>query len=107
MVRRAGDYAWSSFAAHGHGEQNELLSGCPPYLELSAYPKVRQRRWSAYVHQTPDEEELAGIRRSAERSLPYGERRWVERLAEKLHLDLTIRPRGRPRKNEAPASENQ
>ena len=101
MVRRAGDYAWSSFAAHGLGDRNEFLSECQPYLEQSEYPKVRQRRWSAYVHQTPTEEEVAAIRRSVERSLPYGDRPWVERLSAKLGLDLTIRPRGRPRMAES------
>ena len=44
------------------------------------------------------EETLAAIRRSSATGLPYGSVSWVERLAKKLNLDLTIRPRGRPRK---------
>jgi len=59
---------------------------------------LRQRRWSAYVHQTPEEGEPAGIRRSSETGLPYGERGWEDRLCRRLKLDLTIRPCGRPRK---------
>lgn len=63
--------------------------------EELTYPAEQQRRWSAYVHQEPDEEELAAIRRSSETGLPYGGHGWVDRLCRQLKLDLTIRPRGR------------
>jgi putative transposase len=98
LVARAGKYRWSSFACHGGGVADPLLDPVVPYEALAAYPAVRQRRWSAYVHQTPDEEELAAIRRSSETGLPYGAAEWVDRLCRRLKLDLTIRPRGRPRK---------
>jgi putative transposase len=98
MVERAGDYAWSSFAFHGEGRADPLLDAAPGYDALAAYAAVRQRRWSAYVQQEAEEEELAAIRRSGETGLPYGEKTWVDRLCRRLKLDLTIRPRGRPRK---------
>jgi len=50
------------------------------------------------VHQAAEDGELAAIRRSTETGLPYGDRTWVDRLCGRLKLDLTIRPRGRPRK---------
>ncbi len=100
IVEHAGNYRWSSFAAHASGEANELLSVCQLFEELSSYPAVRQRRWDAYVHQTSDRDELAAIRRSVERSLPFGSDRWVKSLSKKMNLDLTIRPRGRPKKQE-------
>jgi len=102
LVEQAGDYPWSSFAYHGRGESNALLDPLLPYTALAAYPAVRQRRWSAYVQQTPEEAELAAIRRSNETGLPYGESGWVDRLCRQLKLDLTIRPRGRPRKDAGP-----
>ncbi|NUQ66516.1 MAG: hypothetical protein HUU20_28980 [Pirellulales bacterium] len=36
-------------------------------------------RWSAYVHvhEEPEEEELAAIRRSNETGLPFGDASWV------------------------------
>ena len=101
VVKRAGQYRWSSFAAHGDGREDELLDPVVPYEQLGNRPAIRRRRWSAYVHQEPDEAELAAIRRSVETGLPYGASGWVARLAERLHLDLTIRPRGRPRKQPA------
>jgi putative transposase len=45
-----------------------------------------------------EEAKLAAIRRSSASGLPLGDARWVKRLASHLDLDLTIRPRGRPRK---------
>jgi putative transposase len=46
-----------------------------------------------------DERTKLAIRRSVETGLPYGSQAWVSRLAGRLDLDLTIRPRGRPRKH--------
>ncbi len=101
MVEMAGDYLWSSFSCHGLGKAEELLDPLPEYENLAKTPATRRRRWSAFVHKTPSDEELAAIRRSASTGLPYGSPAWVEDLAARLGLDLTIRPRGRPRK--APA----
>jgi putative transposase len=102
MVERAGEYPWSSFACHGEGRDGLLLDAVPPYEGLAAYPAVRQRRWLAYVHQSPEEAELAAIRRSSATGLPFGQTAWVDRLARQLKLDLAIRPRGRPRKDVPP-----
>jgi hypothetical protein len=104
LAENAGEYRWSSFASHGNGRTDELLTPIPAYDLLGSSASVRQRRWSAYVHRTPDEAELAAIRRSNETGLPYGERSWTERLCNRLHVDLIIRPRGRPRKKETTSS---
>jgi len=37
--------------------------------------------------------------------LPYGSPEWVQRSAKRLDLDLTIRPRGRPRKTNNPTAD--
>jgi putative transposase len=102
MVERAGDYRWSSFAAHGLGRPDDLLDAVVAYEELAATPAVRRRRWSAFVHQAPDEAEVAAVRRSVQTGLPFGEASWVERLGRRLGLDLATRPRGRPRKPAGP-----
>ena len=100
LVEHAGEYRWSSFACHGDGSDNPLLDSTPAYEALGTRPSMRRRRWSAYVHKTSDADELAAIRRSNDTGLPYGEPSWVARLAKRLDLDLTIRPRGRPRRAE-------
>jgi len=70
LVKYAGDYPWSSFGCHGNGQADLLLDAVAPYDALGRGLAERRRRWSAFVHQTPDETELAAIRRSNETGLP-------------------------------------
>lgn len=100
LVVRAEDYPWSSYRMHGLGEHDELVDRLITYDELSPYAAVRRRIWERKVHQPIEDQTLAAIRRSSATGLPYGDDGWVDRLAKKLGLDLTIRPRGRPRKTE-------
>jgi hypothetical protein len=97
-VATAEQYPWSSYLHHGLGQTDELIDRELPYEYLSPYAAVRQRKWSELVHRPLEDATLAQIRRSNERSLPYGDPAWVEELSEKLDLDLTIRPPGRLRK---------
>lgn len=98
IVRKAGDYPWSSFRYHGLGKPDELIDPLITYEELSPRPKRRQQKWTEMVHLPLPEDEAQAVRRSSSTGLPYGSKRWVERLAKKLDLDLKIRPRGRPPK---------
>jgi putative transposase len=98
LVQRAEEYPWSSYRAHGLGEPNELIDRLITYEDLSPLVKVRARKWAEKVHRPMDEAVLHAIRRSNATGLPYGDEAWTRRLANRLNLDLTIRPRGRPRK---------
>jgi putative transposase len=99
LVNRAELYPWSSYRLHGLGEADELVDPLITYEELSPLAKVRQRKWAEKVHQPMEQAILDAIRRSSATGLPYGDEAWVKRLAKRLKLDLTIRPRGRPRKH--------
>lgn len=98
LVKRAEDYPWSSYRVHGLGEPDPLVGPLVTYEQLASYAAVRQRRWAEKVHLPLEEATLEAIRRSSSTGLPYGSPTWVKRLAKKLDIDLTIRPRGRPRK---------
>ena len=98
IVERAEDYPYSSYRLHGRGEANEWVDPLIPYDQLSPYAKIRQRQWAKKVHLPLEKETLDAIRCSAKSSLPYGSEKWRQRLGKKLDLDLTIRPRGRPKK---------
>jgi putative transposase len=98
VVERADDYRWSSYLCHGLGAADGLVDPLVNYEELAKRPEARQRKWAEKVHTPIDGKRLAAIRRSVATGRPYGERPWVERLARRLGLDLTIRPRGRPKR---------
>jgi putative transposase len=102
IVEDAGDYRWSSYHAHGLGAADPLVDRLSTYDELSPHPKTRQRKWAQKVREPLEETTLARVRLSTASGLPLGERTWVNRLAKRLDLDLTIRPRGRPRKEASP-----
>ena len=105
IVERADDYRWSSYRVHGLGEKDDLVDRLVTYEALGMQAKARQRKWAEKVHRPIVEAQLAAIRRSCATGLPYGTSAWVKRLANRLDLDLTIRPRGRPRKAGAAGEE--
>jgi putative transposase len=103
IVKRAENYPWSSYQAHGVGAASELVDSLVTYEEISPNPIIRRRRWAEKVHRPIQDSILASIRRSSESGRPYGDQAWVRRLAKRLDLDLSIRPRGRPRKTDRAA----
>jgi putative transposase len=95
----AGQYPWSSYPVHGEGKPDQLLAPLAVFETLGDTAEERRRRWAEYVHQCPDEQELAAIRQSIRTEIPYGSKPWILQLAEKYQADFTVRPRGRPRNN--------
>ena len=61
--------------------------------------------WRQQVQSAETEAELAALRRSVVRGVPFGEACWQDPTAKRLHLESTLRTRGRPRKVQ-PASTN-
>ncbi|MES2792235.1 MAG: hypothetical protein V4719_21640 [Planctomycetota bacterium] len=66
---------------------------------LSEWPVPRSRLWLSHLP-PQSEAELAALRRSAARGSPFGDPQWIERVVKQLGLEITLRPRGRPRKQE-------
>jgi putative transposase len=92
LTRRAEQWRWCSLHRwrRGSAEDNRLLA---------AWPLPRQANWIEHVNQPLTEEELAAVHRSVERGSPFGGLPWCERAVERLQLETTIRPRGRPKKD--------
>jgi putative transposase len=97
LVADAGDFPWSSYAFHGLGRHDSLLSVLPAWDRLGATAATRQSAWRQGLATPLSARELAAVRRSVVNGRPYGEVSWVERTAVLLGLPLTQRPRGRPR----------
>jgi len=98
MVADPADYRWSSFQSHGLGKDDPLLSSFPEWEELGRTRAARRARWRAKVRAVPGEAELTTVRSSLRNGRPFGSPEWTQRMAERLHIDLNPRPRGRPRK---------
>jgi putative transposase len=98
LVKRAEDWRWSSLWRWLQRPEPE------PRL-LSPWPLPRQSNWVQRVNEPLTKGELDSVRLSAQRGRPMGDEGWVESIARRLHLESTMRPRGRQRIR--PEAENQ
>lgn len=96
LVNRAEDWRWCSLWRHQYGD--------PQAKELLApWPIPRPRDWCVLVNQPQTDEELAALRRSANRGCPFGGDGWVTRTADRFKLLSTLRPSGRRAKTPSAA----
>jgi putative transposase len=91
LVRRAETWSWSSLAWRPLRRRPEMLAD---------WPVPCPRNWLALVNAPQTEAELAALRRSIARGSPFGHEHWTQRVAKRLGLESSLRPRGRPRKQE-------
>jgi putative transposase len=88
LVTRAEAWEWSSLSQR---------QGLRRPVRLSAWPVPAPADWVAFVNQDVATAEVAEIRAAVQRSSPYGDQDWRERMGTRLGLMGTIRPVGRPR----------
>jgi putative transposase len=93
LVTRAQDYKWSSAAAHCHQRPSDLLN--PRSKWSKAFLTVPD--WSAWLAEGDEDSELHTLRRNAERGLPCGSDRFVDKLSKQAGRNLDYRPQGRPK----------
>jgi putative transposase len=93
LVQRAEEWRWSSLRRRGS-------SSAGGASWLSPWPLDRPRFWVKLVNSVPPEAEVSTLRRSVQRGCPFGEASWSEQMARRLGLEMTLRPRGRPRKHD-------
>jgi len=90
LVKRAGQWQWSSLWRWARGDPKLLAF-------LSDWPVKRPRQWVGWVNRPETASELEDLRCSAQRGRPFGSQGWVVRVAKRLSLESTLRPRGRPK----------
>jgi len=92
LVRQAQDWRWGSLwrRTFGAPEQRALLTDGP-----LPWP----RDWLSMVNQPQSQREEDALRRCLVRGSPFGGETWVSKTVKRLGLDVTVRPRGRPRKS--------
>lgn len=93
LVERAEDWRWGSlWRWHSGSVQEKAL--------LFPWPVRRTAGWIEHVNEPLSADERQAVRRSAVRGNPYGDERWSTRMVRRFGLEATLRPRGRPRKEE-------
>jgi putative transposase len=102
-VRQAEDWPWSSLAVRIRGGKTArpAKGGDDATGDISALlddgPEPLPRGWVAKVNAPLEPEVLKALRNSVQRGTPYGSPKWRARIVDKLGLEHTMRPRGRPR----------
>jgi len=91
LVERAEDWRWSSLGRYARG-----MTGARQLL--AAWPIPRPEDWASRVNRAESKKELEALRRSVQRGQTYGSEPWCQRIVQRLGLESTLRPRGRPRK---------
>ena len=89
-VKKAEDWRWSSL-------WRRLNAG--DEFTLTKLPISLPRNWPSLVNRPLSEAELEALEQSMTRDAPFGAPSWKKTTAERLGLESTLRPRGRPRKS--------
>ena len=90
LVARAEDWQWASLWRREQGDGKVRAW-------LSSWPVEQPRDWVTRVNRPQTASELEALRVSVQRGRPFGEERWVRRLAKRFGMESTLRPRGRPK----------
>ncbi|HSA90325.1 MAG TPA: transposase [Burkholderiales bacterium] len=93
LVQRAEDWRWGSLWHVQRGKSDQAPG-------LHPWPITRPGDWLSYVNRPAEAAEADGLRRCARRGSPFGDEAWAASVAEQLGLQSTLRPRGRPAKEE-------
>lgn len=89
LVESSKDWQWSSLAIR-QGIEKDGLS-------LSNGPMLLPNNWLNLVDLLPNETDLKKLENCIRRGSPLGSDIWVTRTANRLELESTLRPRGRPK----------
>ena len=93
MVVSGDAWPWSSLSRRA--QQTPGLG--PP---LTPPPHGIPEDWLAWVNRPQSDKELAALQMCMQRGSPLGQEQWVKDIAAQLGLDSTLRPKGRPRKEQ-------
>ena len=118
LVKQAQRWRWSSLwlrenntpEKRGHKPlivptSDSVTPATPPPLAnlLAPWPLPIPRDWITRVNQPENEKELAALRTATDRGRPYGDPDWTTRTAHALHIQSSLRPPGRPKKQKQTA----
>ncbi|MGH7461745.1 MAG: transposase, partial [Longimicrobiales bacterium] len=97
IVRKAGDYPWSSFQANAYGKDDALTRPHDVYLALGPSDVERQRAHRELFRQETDPADVQSLRAAINLCVPVGNDRFKVHIERRLKQRISYRPRGRPR----------
>jgi putative transposase len=92
VVKRAENWRFGSLWRYYRGSPADRAA-------IGTWPVPRPRSWIDLVNEPQTEAEVEAVRKSIERSRPFGQPAWSEDKARELGLEWTFRPQGRPKKD--------
>jgi putative transposase len=90
LVSRAQDWKWSSL--------NVRLTARECAVPLHPWPVPQSEDWLTWVNEPQTDAEVQQLRARIRTGRPFGSPAWERHAAERMGLNLTPKPRGRPRK---------
>jgi len=88
IVNNPTQYAWSSANKIGKNDMFE-----------SIWDESQKMEYSEYLNRPENEEQVCLIRKNTHSGRPIGSAEFIERMSKILNIDLSTRPKGRPKKN--------
>jgi putative transposase len=105
VVAAAEDYRWSSVHASLGTAHDPLVTFHPAYLAMSAEPAQRGALYRDWLRQGIGEDDLQAIRMHLQQERALGDRRFQVMAEKTLNRPVSVRARGRPRKEAKPAAQ--
>ncbi|MBN2452922.1 MAG: transposase [Candidatus Omnitrophica bacterium] len=98
IVKKPGNYPWSSYSAKAEGAKDPLIEMDPIYMDLGKREEDRQLKYKELVKDvSPDTVNL--IRDATQKGGIIGGERFVDKISGLVGRDVILRQRGRPRKS--------
>lgn len=96
VVAAPGDYAWSSYLHNALGHEDPLLTPRAEFTALGSSAEARREAYRALIGQALPDEEIAAIRRYAQRQQALGTARFQHAVGEMLGRRAGPGRNGRP-----------
>ncbi|MFH1098382.1 MAG: transposase [Candidatus Uhrbacteria bacterium] len=94
LVERAELWRWSSV-----GYRTQGIHGLQSPIALHEWPVRRPHDGLQWINRPLAPAEIETVRHAVQHGRPFGTPDWCERIADRLGIQLTPHPRGRPRKH--------
>lgn len=88
------EWKWASAFQRAHSDPQTPASA--KSLSIETPPVAIPANWNECLDEELSHIQLSAIIQSIERGRPYGDSDWVTKVAKRMSLESTLRPRGRP-----------